>query len=57
MKNQIQRFRRSDEGLATVEYAVAGALITLGIVTAFITLGDAVTVAIQRLVDIVADLT
>lgn len=57
MKNQIQRFRHSDEGLATVEYAVAGALITLGIVTAFITLGDTVTVAIQRLVDIVAGLT
>jgi len=42
MKEQILRFLRDEEGLTTVEYAVAGALISIAIVGAFIALGDEV---------------
>jgi pilus assembly protein Flp/PilA len=40
MKNAIMRFVRDEEGLTTVEYAVAGALIVVGLVGAFTLLGD-----------------
>ena len=35
MKTKLVRFLRDEEGLTTVEYAVAGALITVAIVAAF----------------------
>jgi pilus assembly protein Flp/PilA len=48
MKEKIAKFFRDEEGLTTVEYAVAGALITVAVVTAFTTLGGSVagTIAI-----------
>ena len=48
MKNLILSFLRDEEGLTTVEYAVAGALITVAVVAAFTTLGGSVggTIAI-----------
>ncbi|HEY5624303.1 MAG TPA: Flp family type IVb pilin [Gammaproteobacteria bacterium] len=42
MKNTIIEFLRDERGLTTVEYAVAGALITVAVVTAFTTLGGSV---------------
>lgn len=42
MKKLILSFLRDEEGLTTVEYAVAGALITVAVVTAFTTLGGSV---------------
>lgn len=42
MLNQIKKFLADEEGLTIVEYAVAGGLITLGVVAAFTLLGDAV---------------
>ena len=42
MKEQIINFLREEEGLTTVEYAVAGALITVAVVAAFTDLGQAV---------------
>lgn len=42
MKEQIIKFLREEEGLTTVEYAVAGALITVAVVAAFTDLGAAV---------------
>jgi pilus assembly protein Flp/PilA len=51
--NRISAFVREDEGLTTVEYAVAGTLVALFVVTAFQLLGvqvassiDAITTAI-----------
>ena len=38
----ITNFLREEEGLTTVEYAVAGSLIALAVVTAFDSLGTAV---------------
>jgi len=42
MKKLIQKFLRDERGLTTVEYAVAGALITVAVVTAFTQLGGSV---------------
>lgn len=43
MKAKVLRFFRDEEGLTTVEYAVAGALITVAVVAAFQTLGGSVS--------------
>ena len=42
MKEKVMSFFRDEDGLTTVEYAVAGALITIAVVAAFTSLGDAV---------------
>lgn len=42
MKEAILRFLLEEKGLTTVEYAVAGALISLAVVGAFTTLGGSV---------------
>jgi len=50
----IQRlwaFWHNEEGLTSVEYAVAGGLISLAIVLAFTNLGSAIGASIQGLVD------
>gem|GEM_PF-2053382 len=39
---QLRRLWHDESGLTTVEYAVAGSLITLAVVTAFTTLGTQV---------------
>lgn len=46
MKNAVLKFFREEEGLTTVEYAVAGTLIALAVVIAFTNLGTAVGTAI-----------
>jgi len=43
MTNFILSFLRDEEGLTTVEYAVAGALITVAVVAAFTTLGGSIS--------------
>ncbi len=45
----IKRFVRDEEGLTTVEYAVAGALITVAVVASFTALGGAVQTAIGNI--------
>lgn len=42
MKNAILSFIRNEEGLTTVEYAVAGAIITVGVVAAFTAMGGSI---------------
>ena len=49
MMKFILDFLREEEGLTTVEYAVAGSLVALAVVTAFTDLGDAVGTAINDL--------
>ena len=39
LKQQILKFLRDERGLTTVEYAVAGALISVAVVVAFRALG------------------
>ena len=47
----ILKFFREEEGLTTVEYAVAGSLVAAAVVTAFTELGDQVGVVITGLKD------
>ena len=47
--NKVQAFLTDESGLTTVEYAVAGALITLAVVTAFTNLGAGVAGAIATM--------
>lgn len=42
MISKIAAFVREEEGLTTVEYAVAGSLVAAAVVTAFTNLGTAV---------------
>ncbi len=50
MKNAIVKFVRDEEGLTTVEYAVAGALIVVGLVGAFTALGGQITATINTII-------
>lgn len=49
IKTSVMKFVKDEEGLTIVEYAVAGGLITLGAVLAFVTLGTNVSAAITSL--------
>lgn len=49
MKQKIMNFLRDEEGLTTVEYAVAGALVAAAVVAAFQALGLSVGVVITGL--------
>ncbi len=49
MKQVIYRFFADDSGLTTVEYAIAGALISLAVITAFTLLGGAVGGTIDQI--------
>ncbi|WP_375739121.1 Flp family type IVb pilin [Pseudomonas boanensis] len=40
IKQSVMKFVKDEDGLTIVEYAVAGGLVTLGAVAAFITLGE-----------------
>ena len=51
MKN-IMKFLRDEEGLTTVEYAIAGGLIGLVVITAFQALGGNVGRIIQAISDL-----
>jgi pilus assembly protein Flp/PilA len=53
MKKMMMKFLRNEKGLTTVEYAVAGALITLAVVTAFTTLGTNVGTAIGAIAGVI----
>jgi pilus assembly protein Flp/PilA len=46
----ISRLARKEEGLTTVEYAIAGTLVALAVVTAFTALGTAVSGQITKIV-------
>ncbi|MEN8712892.1 MAG: Flp family type IVb pilin [Arenicellales bacterium] len=47
--NRISAFVSDEEGLTTVEYAVAGTLVALAVVTAFTQLGTAVGTSIGQI--------
>ncbi|MCO7573866.1 Flp family type IVb pilin [Pseudomonas protegens] len=49
INNSVIKFIKDEDGLTIVEYAVAGGLITMGAVAAFITLGANVKTAITSL--------
>jgi pilus assembly protein Flp/PilA len=51
MKNAIKTFLREEEGLTTVEYAIAGSLVGAAVIVAFGDLGSAVGVVIDEITD------
>jgi pilus assembly protein Flp/PilA len=51
---QIKKFLMEEEGLTTVEYAIAGSLVGLAVVTAFTDLGDAVGDSIDSVTAVIA---
>lgn len=54
LKQYISDFIKEEEGLTTVEYAIAGSLVGLAVVTAFTDLGTEVGAAIGRLEDAIS---
>ena len=56
MKTMVERvadFVRDEEGLTTVEYAVAGTLVALAVVAAFTQLGNAVGNSINAIENVI----
>ncbi len=49
MKKAIIRFIREEEGLTTVEYAIAGGLVGAAVIFAFVALGDTVGLVITNI--------
>jgi pilus assembly protein Flp/PilA len=49
MKEKVLRFLHDEDGMTSVEYAVAGALITAAVVAAFVGLGEQVEVLINSI--------
>jgi len=49
----ISKFLKDEEGLTTVEYAVAGTLIALAVVAAFTQLGNSVGEAINEIDNVI----
>ena len=49
----IGQFLKDEEGLTTVEYAVAGTLIALAVVAAFTQLGNAVGTSINKIENVI----
>ncbi len=54
MKSKIMKFLRDEQGLTTVEYAVAGALVAAAVVVAFTNLGGAVGAQITNLTGVIS---
>ena len=53
MMSSMTRFLKEEEGLTTVEYAVAGTLVALAVVTAFTQLGNAVGNSINAIENVI----
>lgn len=53
IKNALVALWNSEEGLTTVEYAIAGSLVAAAVVTAFTNLGTQVAAVINYLVGVV----
>ena len=49
MKKQVMKFLRNEEGLTTVEYAIAGGLVGAAVILAFTALGAQVGVVIASI--------
>jgi pilus assembly protein Flp/PilA len=50
LKQSVVAFLRDEEGLTVVEYAIAGGLVGLAVITAFTDLGSAVGRIINQIV-------
>lgn len=50
LKQKLIAFVKEEEGLTTVEYAIAGSLVAVALIAAFTNLGNAVCVAINTII-------
>jgi len=50
MREKLMAFFREEEGLTTVEYAIAGGLVGAAVIAAFVLLGERVDEIIRRIV-------
>jgi pilus assembly protein Flp/PilA len=50
-KTKLYALLREEEGLTTVEYAIAGSLVGLAVIGAFLALGEEVGGVIDRITD------
>jgi pilus assembly protein Flp/PilA len=57
MKQKLLAFLRDEEGLTTVEYAIAGGLVSAALIAAFTALGTNVQAVIQALADAIGGIT
>jgi pilus assembly protein Flp/PilA len=55
LQNKLYALWREEEGLTTVEYAIAGGLVGLAVVGAFVLLGEEVGNVIKEITDCLAD--
>lgn len=55
LQNKLYALWREEEGLTTVEYAIAGGLVGLAVVGAFVLLGEEVGNVITEIKDCLAD--
>ena len=51
IKDKVLAFFKEEEGLTTVEYAIAGGLVGLAVITAFQLLGTTVAGVINDIID------
>jgi pilus assembly protein Flp/PilA len=54
IKTSVMKFVKDEDGLTIVEYAVAGGLITVGVIAAFVLLGGEVNRVITALYNALA---
>ena len=57
MKNHVMKFVSNEEGLTTVEYAIAGALVGAGVIGAFTLLGGNVRNVINLIAGVIGNIT
>ncbi len=57
MKKYVMKFVRNEEGLTTVEYAIAGGLVGAAVIAAFLALGGQVNRVISAIWNALAGIT
>lgn len=57
MKNHVMKFVSNEEGLTTVEYAIAGAMVGAAVIAAFVLLGGNVRNVINAIAGVIGAIT
>ena len=57
MKNHVMKFVSNEEGLTTVEYAIAGAMVGAAVIGAFVLLGGNVRTVINLIAGVIGGIT
>lgn len=57
MKNHVMKFVSNEEGLTTVEYAIAGAMVGAAVIAAFVLLGGNVRDVINAIAGVIGGIT